>query len=177
LSFLPGDWDPRAVQAADVSTEWRLHMWEVALASDQYIRNRFLGDGFGFTKQEYDSMMNDHYRMGIGFSGEDAKIESHLIQGSFHSGPLSAVKRVGYVGFPLLLLFMGMLAVYCWRLIRRTYGGDFEMISLYFGMPMVILPVIYIFLFGQYEDINIMLFSLGMMKMITGSLEDYKTSS
>lgn len=170
LSFLPGDWDPRALQAADASTEWRVHMWEVALASDQYIRNRFFGDGFGFTSREFDMMMNQHYGGGGGFQGEDAKIESHLIQGTFHSGPLSAVKRVGYVGLPLLLIFMVMLSVYCWRLIRRTQGGEFELITLYFGMPMIILPMIYIFLFGQYEDINVMLFSLGMMKMITASV-------
>jgi len=169
LSFLPGDWDPRATKAADGSTEWRLHMWEVALASDKYIRNRFLGDGFGFTMQEFDIMQNDHYRVGVGFSGPDAKIESHLIQGSFHSGPLSAVKRVGYLGFPLLLLFMGMMVAYCWRLIRKTRGGDFELITLYFGMPMIILPPTYFFIFGQYEDMNVMLFSLGMMKMIEAS--------
>ena len=80
------------------------------------------------------------------------------------------MKRVGYVGLPLLLIFMVMLSVYCWRLIRRTQGGEFELITLYFGMPMIILPMIYIFLFGQYEDINVMLFSLGMMKMITASV-------
>jgi len=172
LSFLPGDWDPRAVQAADVSTEWRVHMWDVALASDQYIRNRLFGDGFGFTSQEFEMMMNQHYRMGGGFQGEDAKIESHLIQGSFHSGPLSAIKRVGYIGLPLLLLFMTMLAVYYWRLIRQTQGSDYELITMYFGMPMIILPVTYIFLFGQYDDINVMLFSLGMMKMLNTSFEN-----
>jgi hypothetical protein len=64
---------------------------------------------------------------------------------------------------------MGMMVVYCWRLMRKTRGGDFELITLYFGIPMIILPPIYIFLFGQYEDMNVMLFSLGMMKMIDAS--------
>jgi len=67
------------------------------------------------------------------------------------------------------LLFMGMMVVYCWRLIRKTRGGDFELITLYFGMPMIILPPTYIFIFGQYEDMNVILFSLGMMKMIDAS--------
>jgi hypothetical protein len=65
---------------------------------------------------------------------------------------------------------MIMLAAYYWRLIRRTQGSDFELITIYFGMPMIILPVTYILLFGQYEDINVMLFSLGMMKMIEASV-------
>jgi hypothetical protein len=43
---------------------------------------------------------------------------------------------------------------------------------MYFGMPMIILPVTYIFLFGQYDDINVMLFSLGMMKMLNTSFEN-----
>lgn len=172
LSFLPGDWDPRAISAADASTEWRLHMWEVALASDQYIRNRFLGDGFGFTKQEFEMMMNDHYKLEGGFTGDDAKIESHLIQGSFHSGPLSAIKRVGYVGSVLFLLFMIMISVYNWRLIRRAMGGNFGLISMYYGIPMIIQPVVYIFLFGQYEDMNNILFSLGLMKMISSSISE-----
>jgi hypothetical protein len=43
-------------------------------------------------------------------------------------------------------------------------------------MPMIILPVTYILLFGQYEDINVMLFSLGMMKMIEASVGNDEAS-
>jgi hypothetical protein len=71
---------------------------------------------------------------------------------------------------------MIMLAFYYWRLIRRTQGSDFELITIYFGMPMIILPVTYILLFGQYEDINVMLFSLGMMKMIEASVGNDEAS-
>ena len=57
LSFLPADWNDDAVENAQDSSEWRFEMWEVALSSDRYIRNKWFGDGFGFTARELSYQM------------------------------------------------------------------------------------------------------------------------
>ena len=169
LSFLPGDWDPEAVKIAQESSQWRYRMWELMMTTDRYIRSKMWGDGYGFTRKDFDIMVNAHYGIG-GFGGQDEHLEPHLIQGSVHSGPISTIKRVGYVGLGLLLIFMGALSLYGFRVIKMAQGSPYQLISLYYGLPAIIAPFVFIFIFGDYNDIVGMMFELGMLKMISKSI-------
>src|SRR4051812_48345435 len=110
LSFLPGHWDSRAVRDAQYSTEWRLDMWKDIAKSSVYIRNRVMGDGFGFSRGELEAMQREQFRTG------DLTQEDFMIIGSFHNGPLSAIRFVGVVGLVLYYLLLIYAAVYASRL-------------------------------------------------------------
>ena len=143
-------------------------MWEIMLTTDRYIHSKMWGDGYGFTRKDYETMENAHIGLS-GFGGQDAQLESHMIQGTAHSGPVSTIKRVGYVGMGLLLIFLGALSVYGFRAIKMAQGTPYQLISLYYGLPVIITPFVFLFIFGDYSDITTMLFELGMLKMISKS--------
>ena len=92
LSFLPGHWDSRAVKDATGSTEWRLEMWRDIPKGTQYISDKIMGDGFGFSRAELSAMERQKFATG-GMQQED-----FMIIGAFHNGPLSAIRFVGVVG-------------------------------------------------------------------------------
>jgi hypothetical protein len=169
LCFLPGEWDQRAVNAADESSRWRFRMWELMMTTDYYIRSKMWGDGYGFTPRELEIMLSMKSG-GSGFGGEDAHLEPHLIQGTVHSGPISTIKRVGYVGLGLLMLFMGASALYAYRTLRAAQGTPYQIIASYTALPMIMMPFVFVFIFGDYSEISQLMFQLGMLKMISSSI-------
>ena len=100
LSALPGHWDSRAVNDATGSTEWRLQMWKDIPKGRQYIRNRIMGDGFGFSRAELQALERQKFG-----TGEMAQ-EDFMIIGAFHNGPLSAIRFAGVVGLVLYYVLL-----------------------------------------------------------------------
>jgi len=176
LCFLPGNWDPQAVKAADDSSQWRFRMWELMMTTDYYIRSKVWGDGYGFTRREFEIMLGMK-QGGRGFGGEDAHLEPHLIQGTVHSGPISTIKRVGYFGLGLLLIFMGSLAGFAYHTLKKARGTRYELITYYYALPAIITPLVFLFIFGDYNDITFMMFNLGMLKMISSSITNANVDS
>lgn len=170
LCFLPGNWDADAVTAAEESSEWRFRMWELMMKTDYYIRSKLWGDGYGFTQKEFEIMMSLK-EGGAGFGGVDAHLEPHLIQGTVHSGPISSIKRVGYVGLGLLIIFMVGLSIYAYQSLKAAQGTPYEIIGYYYCLPIIITPFLFIFVFGDYSDISKLMFYLGMLKMINESIK------
>jgi hypothetical protein len=171
LSFLPGNWDPTAVAAAKDSSEWRYEMWRIALSSDKYIHNKLLGDGFGISRPDYERMM-DAMAGGVGFIGESVTQERFMVSGQFHSGPVSSIRFVGYFGLILFLILLINLAKYSYRIIIDSRGSSFQFISLFIGIPILIYPIFFLFVFGAYEvDIINSLFYAGMLRLIGSSVK------
>jgi len=174
MSFLPGNWSPGTRENAQVSTEWRWKMWEIALTSDKYIHNKLLGDGFGFTQTDLEAMMYASLGMGD-FGGPDAAIEPFLIQGSYHSGPVSAIRYVGVVGLVLYIVLMVAIARYSWKLVWRAWGTPYQPLAIFAGVAYVIFPIYYIFIFGGYNgDFPNSIYGIGLLKLIAHSLDDYR---
>ena len=146
LSFLPGEWDYAAVSDADASSVWRYEMWRMVLTEEKWIKNKWLGDGFGFTRRELEIMNTRE-----GFIGTSNQ-EEFLITGAYHSGPLSAVRYVGYIGLLLYLALLSLLSVRAYRLIRLSYGTDLFVVALFVGMPLIWKPFDYIFVFGGFDS-------------------------
>lgn len=174
LSFLPGNWDSEAVENAKASNEWRFEMWEMALTSEKYIKNKIFGDGFGFLREDYERGIE--ISMGKQkLNDSEAQQEIYLLDGDYHSGPVGSIKFVGVVGLTLflpLLYFMCKMAV---DTIGRARGGGFEFCTYFYCIPIMAMPMIFIFVFGDYRgDLVLVLFNVGMMKMIRRSLLNYK---
>lgn len=99
LSFLPIEVDPDAKKDAEVSTEWRLRMWERALPMvPQYL---LVGKGYGMDarEQEKDEGLGQ-FKAGI----ED--YEGAMRASDFHSGPLSLIIPLGIFGTLAFLWFV-----------------------------------------------------------------------
>ena len=177
LSFLPGNWDPSAVAAAKDSSEWRYEMWRIALISDKYIHNKLLGDGFGVSRPDYERMM-DAMLGGVGFVGESVTQERFMVSGQFHSGPVSSIRFVGYVGLVFFLILLFILAKRAYQMIVDSRGTPYQFVTLFIGIPILIYPIFFLFVFGAYEnDIISILFYAGIVKMITSSIKNKKITT
>jgi len=170
LSFLPGKWDANALEAAKGSTEWRVEMWRTVLSDRKYIQNKLLGDGFGYSQNELITLL---IQQANGTLGDMREI--FMVQGSVHSGPVSAIKFGGYIGLGLFYCLQFALAHAAWKLIRRSSGTPYSPIAYFFGLPMIWLPINYTFIFGAYEkDLPLAIFSVGMIRAIDSGLKKYK---
>lgn len=175
LSFIPLDWDYNAKKAAQDTADWRIEMWKEAWVRPDIMRNKLLGDGFGYTMKEM--MIMSDTLLGIGHFMGSSNYEMFLIKGAFHSGPLSTIKRVGFVGGILLLCWMIMACRYSLLMLRKTRTTPFFAWTLFIAIPIIYLPFEYILIFGDYTNaVTSLLFSAGMFKMINNSLREAKAS-
>jgi hypothetical protein len=174
LSFIPIGWDENAVLSGSETADWRFEMWEDAWTRPGLIRSKAFGDGFGYTMKEM--MIISDSLLGIGgFMGAPG-YEAFLVKGAYHSGPLSTIKRVGFVGGALFMTFMMCVFFYSLRITRRAAGTPFFCWSLFITLPILYLPFEYIFIFGDYTDtMKVLIFSTAMLKMIENSLPSGRT--
>lgn len=171
LSFLPGTWDERQVDDANSSSEWRFEMWKAALTSEKYIRNKWFGDGLGFSREEIERSEALQEMKAKGISGWDIQRESIMITGNYHSGPVQTIKTVGVTGLILLLAAMIRLAVHAHRQIRRCHGTEWYPVALFFGIPAIYAPIIFVLIFGTFQlAISNLMLGLGMIRMLQNNL-------
>lgn len=161
LSFLPGKWDAEAVSDAEGSVDWRVYMWRTALSTSDFIKDKTFGDGFGFSAYELSIM-----QAGEDFIGHESQ-EVFMIQGAFHSGPISAIRFVGVVGLALYLALILYLAVRGFGILRATAGSPYFPIAMMAVLPALYEPFQYVFIFGSYDSgLPTTLFTCGLFKLV-----------
>ena len=166
LSFLPGRWNPTAILEAKDSTEWRVYMWKAMLKDNKYIENKLLGDGFGFTHHQLEVMAQVNLTGGAGGSQEN-----QMIVGGVHSGPISAIRYVGYVGLVMFTVLLIVLAREAWRVILLARGSPYFPLALFIGIPILWEPLNYIFIFGGFEGaLPETIYRAGLLRMLGNSL-------
>jgi O-antigen ligase len=171
LSFLPGDWDNRATIEAEGSTEWRIEMWKLALTSDRYIHNKWLGDGFGFTMAEL------QYQQELKMKGaHPSQVQDYyLVVGTYHSGPIETIKRIGYIGLCVLLIAFGVFMWEAKSLVNKSRGTPYFPYALYVVLPIMIIPIKFVFIFGAFQPtVSLFLLSGAMLRIIETSLENWE---
>ena len=162
LSFLPGDWDPVSVAEAKDSTDWRVFMWKEALLTDRYIENKVIGDGFGMRKSEF-ALMNYFAQQGT----VEGVRENLMITGSFHSGPVTSIRVVGYMGLVIYLVFLGMLAREAWSLCRAFKGSPYYSLCMLVCLPIILEPFVFVFIFGAFDNsCPDAIYNLGVLKLL-----------
>jgi len=168
LSFLPADWNQRAVREAQGSSDWRFMMWEEALTSDEYIRNKWIGDGFGFTARE---MAYQQELIIKGLSETDQQ-EYFLTVGDYHSGPIEVIKRIGYLGLLFLLIVMGIFFKAGVRVVNRARGTPYYPYAMFLALPLVIHPFYFIFVFGTLKGtLGLFLLGGGALRLLENSFD------
>lgn len=166
LSFIPADWNPAVKMSADDSVEWRFQIWEnVWKSGNKYIKNWWLGDGFGLTRRDLQEAT---------MARIDETQENLSIVGDFHSLPLSTIRVVGYVGLALLMVQLSAMSYYAWKLIRRAQGTPYFPVALFIGIP-IVWDVLYgPLVFGAYNyAAPTMVYSVAWLRLISRSLDVY----
>jgi hypothetical protein len=175
ISFIPGPWDEEVRLETGRSTDWRVEMWKIALTTDRYITNKMLGDGFGFTAQELNIMKSAGVG-GQGFIGDSGQ-EAFMIQGSYHSGPVSSIRFVGYVGLFLFLSLRIAMIPYAMRVLRSAWGTPYQPMAMLLAMWCAYAPFGFVFVFGEYRnDLPNALFDCGLLKMLHNSVPVAKSA-
>jgi hypothetical protein len=172
LSFLPLNWDARAIQNADDTTKWRIEMWEEALKPNStIIRNKLLGDGFGFSALEWSIIRDETFGIGQGFVGAGGQ-EAFIIKGSFHSGPISSIRFVGYVGLALFMWLQLYFLFHMLKLVPRALNTRFTPLAIYVGIWAVYTPFEFIFIFGSYDnDVANLIGYAGLARLLENSMD------
>jgi len=174
LSFLPGSWDARYTQDAQNSTDWRVEIWKEVLLTDRWIQNKWLGDGLGFSARELAmqrSMLENRGRGRLGVSGFDTHREAILSNGDYHSGPVSAIRTIGYIGLLVMALAQIRLVVHAHRQVMRCKGTEWFSVALFFCIPIIWSPVFFWFVFGGFlMDGPAILLGAGMLRLLENNL-------
>jgi len=169
LSFLPGNWDHEAMRDATGSTEWRIEMWKIAWNSPHYIQNKIFGQGFGFLASDLRFLQQT-----TAFGGqlqEQDTLAFFLIRGSFHSGPLSAIRVVGFVGMILFFILLGVISVQGYQILQKSRNTDYFPLCLWFSFVTLLFLPIYILVFGAYaEDFPRFIVFAGLLRLLKNSL-------
>jgi O-antigen ligase len=174
LSFIPISWDSRASLDAKGSVDWRVDMWRLALTSDRYIKNKVLGDGFGFDPAELRAQTTlTSFRMDTSYGLQDY----YMITGDYHSGPVSAIRFVGYIGLFLFTALLIANAKYAWKIIESAKKTAFFPLALYSGIAAIYHPICFWLIFGGYGgDFVQAILTLGMLNLIDRSIKKEKAN-
>ncbi|MDA7517838.1 hypothetical protein N8511_02710 [Akkermansiaceae bacterium] len=178
LAWLPGSWEQRYIDEGTDSTDWRVEIWEEALLTDRWIENKVLGDGLGFTAAELSmqqGIQDGSMSLG-GFGGLSDHQISVLVNGDYHSGPVSLVRTIGYVGLAIFMVALLVLAASCHNLMRRHKGHPYFGILAMFLIPAIAHPIYFLFIFGGFsQDFPLFFLNLGLYGLLRNnfaSLDD-----
>lgn len=171
LTFLPGTWEQRYKDDTAGSSEWRFEVWREVLLTDRWIHNKWLGDGLGFSAAELAAQMNNRQGARAGISGFETHRETVLSNGDYHSGPVSSIRVVGYIGLIFFLLAQIRLAVHAHRQILRCRGTEWLPLALFTGIPLVLAPLFFVFIFGDFKtNAAGFLLAAGMIRLLENNI-------
>ncbi len=114
-----------------------------------------------------------NYRKGsrAGVSGFEAHRESVLASGDYHSGPVSTIRVIGYIGLAVFLLAQIRLAAHAHRQILRCKGTEWFSLALIIGIPLIWGPLFFVFIFGDFKNgAALFLLSVGMLRLLENNL-------
>lgn len=148
LSVLPVDVSAAARADAENSTEWRVEMWKLALATDRYIQNKILGDGFGFSAGEMKAVLDAAQGYGTEYISAQDQM---LAQGSYHGFHVETIRFTGVMGLIAALILMAAAFRKSMQLIRYYRGTSSFPYVAYICIPFVIYPLWSMLVFGSYR--------------------------
>jgi len=165
LSFLPIELDERAREDADKSSDWRFEMWELALTTDRYIQNKWLGDGFAVSAREMRAQLDaaQGYATGVVIDNKEA----FLARGSYHGFHVECIRFTGAFGLACAIFAMIVFFRKAVKLVRYyRYHPMFPFIA-FVCIPFLIYPFWSLLVFGAYRvAFPQFLASAGLLKML-----------
>jgi hypothetical protein len=98
-----------------------------------------------------------------------------MITGDYHSGPVSSIQFVGYIGLFLFTALLIANAKYAWKIINSARKTAFFPLALFSGIGAIGHPIFFWLVFGGYGgDFVQAIFTLGMLNLIDRSIRKEK---
>lgn len=162
LSALPFlDVNVQARMDAEGSTNWRLEMWQWALDDrEHFIQDKVFGDGFS---RDISIVKANIYEEAYNLSQDQT---SFAWNGIWHSGPISTIQTLGYVGLTLYTILSVIGITYAWIVSRIYRNHQYKLGILYVSTLYIIKPITFFFLFGDSVTIAQDIISLGIIKIL-----------
>lgn len=175
LSFLPGEWDPKAEREAEGSTKWRERMKELFF-QEYFHQSPILGKGYhfdpAFAKKE-----TDIYLAVIKQRGEAgdyyADVRNFIETRQPHEGPISILLVTGVVGSFFFIALCLSLLFLSLRSIHQTPSSQVTPIQIWAFA--VLLPQIICF-FTVFGDLTNFLIAVGPPAILLYRFERLKGS-
>ncbi len=163
MSFLPIDVHPMARQDAAGTLEWRLLIWKTVLPDVP----KYLLLGKGFTYSGTDMLLTQEAQ----HRGFYTSYESTLIDGNYHSGPLTLIIPFGIFGGLAFVIF-------CWnslRVLRSNYRyGDPSLakINTFLLAYFIARLIFFLIFYGQFDgDLMIFTGTVGLSICLNGGVK------
>lgn len=149
-------------------------MWEEALTSDRWINNKVIGDGLGFSFKEFElqeALQRGRYNM-PSFGKLTPQQVSFLINGDYHSGPVSFVRTVGYVGLVIFTVALLTVLVVAHRLMKRVKGTPYFGVVAFVCIPAIAHPILFWFVFGTFSgDVSQFFLNVGLISLLRNNID------
>lgn len=136
LSIVPG-----VVVSDDVkrnaqhSADWRVEMWGWAMdPRTGYIKDYMWGDGFAVDMRAQFRQQRMLYRDKI--LGAEGDLRFFAKAGMWHSGPISTIHRVGYVGLAMITIWFIAALILIARVCAAYRGTPEQFYYLYYTVPL-----------------------------------------
>lgn len=139
LSSVPGlDIETAASKESEESLKWRYQMWEWAFnPSTGYIKDYTFGDGYGVSLARYQAR---HVAASLGLVNlGDNRLFAE--EGIWHSGYITTIHRIGYVGLVLMVVLMCVVIINSLRVclhMRIYQNGEYACVNLLNLIPLVV---------------------------------------
>jgi hypothetical protein len=164
IPFIPVD--EKAKLDADTSSEWRFEMWRIALTSDRYIRNKWLGDGFAMSAREMRAQLDAAQGIGDGSTEQD-RHEAFLLRGSYHGFHVETIRFTGVVGLLAAVFAMFVFMHKAWQLLGHYRGRPIFGYVAFIAIPYAFYPFWALLVFGAYRNsFPQFLAAAGLLKML-----------
>jgi hypothetical protein len=153
--------------SADDSSDDRFEVWRIVLTSNQYIRNKWLGDGFSLSAREQKAILDSaitgfNTRMGL-----DSFKERCLATGSYHGFHVETIRHTGVFGLACAIIAMVIFFHKGTVLIRHFRGQPIFGFVLYLCLPVMVYLFWSLLVFGSYRvDYPPILIMAGMLKLL-----------
>jgi hypothetical protein len=155
LGSLPGQWDEEV--RAEIKTSNARYQWWQQLLQEGFVKNWWIGDGFGVSEADFNLMG----------SGLMTFTEGAMVTGGFHSGPLTTIRYVGLLGMALFYTLMIASAVYSVKLVGRCQGTPLFPAAIFLAIQLCWTPIHFTFLFGAYDkELAEQVFQIGLLTLI-----------
>ena len=122
LSFLPGDWNPKAKGEANASSDWRGRMKEL-FYKEYFPKNPLLGSGYHynpvFAKQDQDVYLASIERA-RSITDNYFDVRGFIERREPHEGLVHALLVSGLIGTSFFVAYCLALLLFCFRNLRRT---------------------------------------------------------
>ena len=159
----------RAAVDAEGSMEGRFEMWREVLKGNKYIRNKTLGDGFGFSEKEQ-AMQNAFQHGDERARAAMTKVDMYLASGMLHGFHVETIRCTGAVGLvaaTIALFAMMALALKQIRHFRRDGYGMIMGSAFFLALPFLYKPFYYWLVYGSYQvEFPVLIATAGLLKIL-----------